>query len=174
VNLQLLPVTLETLPEFSMLLTQAALWLEREGKTLWNPLELTPKALLEHYRMGEMYLATLEGEAVGTAVLMDSDLLIWPDALEGEAMYAHKLCTARARAGQGLGHALLDAARAEARGRGKAFLRLDTSSQHPPLCAFYEGYGFEKVEERQVGPYLLNLYQLELSKRQAVEHRIHR
>ena len=161
-NLQLFPVTLETLPQFSNLLTEAALWLEREGKTLWNPLELTPEALLERYRMGEMFLATLEGKAVGTAVLMESDPLFWPDALEAEALYLHKLCVARAQAGRGLGHTLLDTARAEARGRNKIFLRLDTSSQHPPLCAFYEGYSFEQVGERQVGPYLVNLYQLEV------------
>ena len=161
-NLQLFPVTLKTLPQFSNLLTEAALWLEREGKTLWNPLELTPEALLEHYRISEMFLATLEGEAVGTAVLMDSDPLFWPDSLEGEAMYAHKLCAARAQAGRGLGRALLDAARAEAQARNKTFLRLDTSSKHSPLCAFYEGYGFEQVGERQVGLYLMKLYQLEV------------
>ena len=163
-TLTLHPVSLETLPLFSNLLTEAALWLERQEKPLWNPLELTPRALLERYRPADMFLALLEGEAVGTAVLMESDPPFWPDVLEGEALYTHKLCIARAQAGRGLRRALLDAARAEARGRGRAFLRLDTSSKHPPLCAFYEACGFEKVGERQVGPYLVNLYQLELER----------
>ena len=69
------PVSLETLAQFSSLIIEAAHWLEREGKTLWNPLELTPKALLERYRLDELFLATLEGEAVGTVVLRNTDPL---------------------------------------------------------------------------------------------------
>lgn len=161
-TVQLKPVSSATLSTFSHLLTEAARWLEREGKPLWNPLELNPEALLERYKLDELFLASLEGETVGTAVLMESDPLFWPDALEGDSLYLHKLCTARAQAGRGLGRMLLDAARAEARARNKPFLRLDTSSKHLPLCDLYEGYGFEKVGQRQVGPYLVNLYQLEV------------
>ena len=156
------PVSLETLAQFSSLIIEAAHWLEREGKTLWNPLELTPEAVLERYRLDELFLATLESKSVGTAVLQDTDPLFWPNVLEGEALYAHKLSIARAHAGKGLGRALLDAVRAEAQAWGRQFLRLDTSSKHLPLCAFYENYSFIKVGERQVGPYPVHLYQLEV------------
>ena len=67
-TLDLQPVSLETLAQFSSLIIEAAHWLEREGKTLWNTLELTPEAVLERYRLDELFLTTLEGGAVGTVV----------------------------------------------------------------------------------------------------------
>ena len=61
------------------------------------------------------------------------------------AYYVHKLCTARACAGLGLGRALLDWAGLRTLADGLPWLRLDCAKANPALQDFYRAAGFRHV-----------------------------
>ena len=90
---------------------------------------------------GLVYLARLGGEPAGTFVLRWSDHPVW-GLDDGDAGYLHRLATAPAFAGQGLGARLVAAAEALVRSQGGRWLRLDTDRDNARLRAWYEGLGF--------------------------------
>jgi GNAT superfamily N-acetyltransferase len=93
---------------------------------------------------GLVWLAFLDGHAVGTFVLRFSDERVWgPD--DGRAGYLHRLATRPDRAGQGLGARLLDEAGELISARGRQWLRLDCDRGNHRLRGYYEELGFEHV-----------------------------
>jgi GNAT superfamily N-acetyltransferase len=150
------------LERFSGILTEVARWRIGREEPLWRPDELSPAALLESYRVGEMRLGWLAHEPVATMVLKEEDRLFWPDVPPGESLFVHKLAVVRRYGGQGLSRSMLDAARDRALATGKAYLRLDCTADRPGLRRLYESYGFRCVGEGRVGTFCVALYELDL------------
>jgi ribosomal protein S18 acetylase RimI-like enzyme len=69
--------------------------------------------------------------------------------------YLEELYVARAKRGQGLGRALLDAAMETARERGATRMELGTSEDDVAARALYESAGFSDREGRPDGPVML-------------------
>lgn len=130
---------------------------------MWHPEELSPTALLESYRIGEMHLGWLShDEPVAAMVLQEEDRTFWPDVPPGESLFVHKLAVVRRYGGRGLSRSMLDAARDLALATGKAYLRLDCAAGRPRLRGLYESYGFRCVGEGRVGPFDTAFYELRL------------
>jgi GNAT superfamily N-acetyltransferase len=160
-HLNVLPVRdTQELERFSAILTEVARWLVDKGQPLWHPEGLSPAALLERYRIGEMYLGWLACEPVAAMVLQEEDRTFWPDAPPGESLFVHKLAVARRYGGRGLSRSMLDAARDRALATGKAYLRLDCAAERPKVRGLYESYGFRCVGEGTVGPFDTAFYEL--------------
>jgi ribosomal protein S18 acetylase RimI-like enzyme len=127
------------------ILVEAAHWQTARGLTQWFPELFTIVLRAEIERQigaGEVYLARIDGEAVGTLTLQWADEPVWgpqPD----DAGYVHRLAVRRGQAGRGIGRALLDWAGARCAAEGRAYLRLDTMSSNADLRAHYERLGFE-------------------------------
>jgi ribosomal protein S18 acetylase RimI-like enzyme len=69
---------------------------------------------------------------------------------DGLAGYVHRLA-ARSWASRRIGEALLQWAGARCAEAGKPYLRLDTTSRNPAICAYYKRLGFEQrgiIDER--------------------------
>lgn len=94
----------------------------------------------------EAVIAHADGEAVGVMALQWRDLLFWPDRDDGAAGYLHRLAVRRAWAGGRASMPLIAFAAAEARARGKSFLRLDCAPL-ARLRAVYERADFGFVDE---------------------------
>jgi len=101
---------------------------------------------------GELFVASQACEIVAAMLLWETDSLSWPDRPEGEALFLHKLAVAPGLAGGGLSQAMLDLAQAEARRRGRSWLRLDCVVE-PRLCAVYERAGFTFVDRSEMEGY---------------------
>src|SRR5262245_58569935 len=74
--------------------------------------------------VGEVYLAFLGADMVGSFRLLHEDPIIWPEA-DSDAPYLHSLVVRRSWSGHGLGRQLLGWAEERAASLGKNHLRLD-------------------------------------------------
>jgi GNAT superfamily N-acetyltransferase len=146
----------------SEILCEAAEWLKARGIPLWDPENLTPDRLLPTVEQGELYIACQKRTPIGTMILQEDDTFFWPDVPAGESLFLHKLAVRRSAAGQGLARAMLAWAAAEAKRRDKTYLRLDTDSTRPQLCALYESAGFTLHSTRQIKIFLTARYEMRL------------
>jgi GNAT superfamily N-acetyltransferase len=152
----------DELEVFSGLICGVAQELEDQGQKLWDQEWLQPQALLDTYGLESMHLGWINGEPVATFVLLETDPDFWPDILEGESLFIHKVVVARAWKGQNLSLQILDYACQQVLERGKKFLRLDTDATRPALCNLYENYGFVRVGRRLTNDFDYALYELEV------------
>jgi GNAT superfamily N-acetyltransferase len=152
----------DELETFSSLICGVAQELEDRGEKLWEIEWLQPQALLHTYGLESMHLGWINGEAIAAFVLLETDPEFWPDILEGESLFIHKVVVARAWKGQNLSSQILDYAPRQVIERGKKFLRLDTDATRPALCNLYENYGFVQVGRRLINDFDYALYELEV------------
>lgn len=127
------------------ILEEAASWLASRGIDQWRQGSfLGPRydSIADQVYRGEVYLATLDGEPVGTLTLQWEDKNFWGDVSDA-AIYVHRIAIRRAYAGKGLGLRLLQWAESTAAKAGKSFLRLDCMAENSALCEYYEYAGFE-------------------------------
>jgi GNAT superfamily N-acetyltransferase len=146
----------------SAIVQEAASWLAASGRAMWGPEDCTPEALRPAIEAGELYLARVGGEPVGTMILQWEDPLYWPDVPAGESAFVHRLAVKRSMAGKGIAHALLEWAKRTARQAGRKYLRLDCDPERQRLCAFYESVGFARHSVRPIEGYVVARYQMAL------------
>jgi GNAT superfamily N-acetyltransferase len=145
------------------ILREAAEWLTRRGIPLWLESELLPDDIARHAREGRYFIAEVEGEPAGTMRFEHDDPDFWPDVVQGESAFVHRLAVRRRFAGRGVAAALLAYAAERARASGCRFLRLDCDAARPRLKALYEGFGFRYHSDWQAGPFHVSRYQILLT-----------
>lgn len=142
------------------ILTEAAQWLESRDMGMWRANELTPERIAQDVTDGSFYLAQA-GQPV-TIKFQLSDAEFWPDLPEPDAAFVHRLAVRRTFAGEGVSTALLTWAAKRAAALGRRFLRLDCEASRPRLRAVYERFGFRHHSNRQIGPYFVARYELDI------------
>jgi GNAT superfamily N-acetyltransferase len=148
----------------SDILEEAARWLERAGMAMWRDGELEPARIVTDVRAGLFFLAEYSGEPAGTVKFQLDDAVFWPDALQQDAAYIHRLAVRRRYAGTGLSTALLRWAVERTYALGRRYLRLDCAASRTRLRGIYERFGFRYHSDKQVGPYLVSRYEYEVTK----------
>lgn len=124
---------------------EAGRWLQGRGIDQW-PAEVSDRMrayLAEVIGRGEIYLARLEGQPVGTITLQWSDPRIWGEQ-PSDAGYVHGLAIRPAVAGRGIGRRMLEWAAAQVLAEGRSYLRLDCLATNEKLCRYYEQAGFTR------------------------------
>lgn len=139
----------------SAILTASAEQLRARGQALWPPETLTPERLLKHYPQETWRVAWQDAQPVATYCLLPADPYFWPDDPPGQAFYLHKLGVHPAAQGRGLALELLRHAAGQTREAGMQWLKLDTAADRVKLRALYNEFGFQDVDERQVGAYFV-------------------
>ncbi len=147
----------------SRVLTAAAQWLIERGEPMWKADELNAKRIAGDVSDGLFFVAEIDAVIAGTVKFQLEDPLFWPDQASGEAAYVHRLAIQREFAGRQVSSALLQWAAERARELGRRYLRLDCEATRPRLRSFYERFGFRHHSDRQVGPYFVARYELELT-----------
>ena len=143
-SLEIAPAREADLLVVSEILTEAAHWLIDRGEPLWQPEDLVPARLRSQLQEGSLHVARHAGETVATIAFQWQDRLFWPDVLEGESAFIHRLAVRREVAGTGVAAALIAWAEERAREAGCKWLRLDCSARHEGLGRYYEAAGFER------------------------------
>jgi GNAT superfamily N-acetyltransferase len=129
------------------LLEEAAVWTAAIGQPNW-PTPFPRRRVTANAQAGELYLASLGREVVGTVALLWEDPFFWgDDGTDGHAGYVHRLAVRRANAGSGLGARLLTWAADQVRAAGRSRVRLDIVSHNRPLRRYYESTGFTYVRD---------------------------
>ena len=77
----------------------------------------------------------------------------------------HRLAVRRQFAGKEVSFDLFHWALWKTSELGRPYLRLDCEASRPKLRAIYERFGFKHHSDRQVGPYFVARYELELEGR---------
>ena len=157
---QALPVDTGTV---SAILQEAANWLIARDTPLWKSDELAPSRIYGEVSDGLFWLAEMNGTPAGCVRFQTEDRLFWPNVPSHKSAFIHRLAVRRKFAGGLVSRALLDWAKKEAAQLGKRYLRLDCEAKATKLCRVYEQAGFRKHSERQVGPYWIARYGMDLT-----------
>ena len=155
--------TAEDIDTVSSILVEAAQWLDERGMAMWRANELSPEQIADSVAKGLFFLAERDGEASGTIKFQLSDLQFWPDVPDGDAAYIHRLAVRRRFAGGETSGSLLRWAARRCVRLGRPLLRLDCEASRPRLRVLYERHGFKHHSDRQVGPYFVARYELDVT-----------
>jgi GNAT superfamily N-acetyltransferase len=138
------------------ILQEVSSWLERRGRSLWDPAAFLVADFERAASAEELVLGYEGAKAVACMLLQRSDSLHWPNDRAGEALYVHKLAVRRCAAGRNWSAHLIEWAKVQARSNRASFLRLDTDPR-PELVSLYERHGFTLIDEkpRSVGTFLV-------------------
>jgi GNAT superfamily N-acetyltransferase len=139
------PASAADLPALMDLFCDARAWHAAKGVDVWSSFD--PALIARDVAQRRIHVAHYEGTVCGTVTLLDSDPLVWGGD-DKEALYVHRLATARSLAGKGIGAQILRWAAEFARARGKRFLRLETWDGNRGMRRYYEQQGFRHVEDR--------------------------
>lgn len=116
----------------------------------------------EGIRKGEFYfIKNTDSTTIGMVRILKEDLLYWGKQ-EEKSLYIHSLVVKDKYGGKGIGQAILEQIKKEAKNSGCKYLRLDADSKNPKLCSYYEKQGFDKVGAKELPLSIYNLYQTEL------------
>jgi len=148
--------TLDDVAEVDALIRATAEWLIKRGEPLWGPNETSHDELVRVAHLSELIVGRMAGELACCMYLHHEDRLFWPHVREGEAFYIHRLAVARAFAGRGYAHAMLEWAATEARAKGRPYLRLDCEPR-AKLLALYTSAGYTRIDSApiQVGEHFV-------------------
>jgi len=145
------------------MLREASAWVDALGVVMWEEGELDPARIEREAREGQFFIADADGVAAGAVRFQLADLQFWPDLVQEDSAFVHRLVVRRAFKGRGVSTTLLEWAAGRARQLGERFLRLDCDAERTRLRALYEHFGFRLHSYRQVGAYYVARYELPLT-----------
>lgn len=134
-----------------------------DGMPSWEPGVFTGAESVGMRRLrsdadrGGLYLVWRGDRVVGTFSLLESDALYWPSAGD-DALYLHRFAV-RAEAA-GAGRFAIEWMVAEARRRGRAFIRLDCLAGNLGIRGYYERCGFTQVDAKVIDRVRYSLYEM--------------
>lgn len=142
-------------------------WLQAEGIDQWRPERLTLEEIRTFFDEGaEIYLAEMDGDLVGTYLIVWFDPSIWGEWDHAGAGYIHRLAVDRRYQGLGIGLRLLRDAEDRIRQNGKTTARLDCMADNERLNQYYRDSGYRFVGRKDHGHWSANLYEKELGEEQ--------
>ncbi len=145
------------------MLEEAASWVDAMGVVMWDEGELVPSRVVGEVAAGQFFIADVDANAAGAVKFQLEDQLFWPDLLQDDSAFLHRLVVCRRYRGLGVSAALMRWAVSHARELGKRCLRLDCDASRPKLRALYEGFGFRFHSFRHVGLYYVARYEYRVS-----------
>jgi len=123
------------------ILEEAARWMVSQGIEGWTPGSYSRRRIADLVERGEMYLAHLAGQPVGSFALQWSDEVTW-GTVPDDAGYVHGLAVCRDFAGVGVGRELLRRAEVRVSQSGRKYVRLDCVADNDALNGYYLRAGF--------------------------------
>lgn len=151
----------------SDILAEVSRWLDERGTPMWKANELSEKQVVADVDAGLFFIGEFQGESACVVKFQLEDNLFWPDIPQQDSAFIHRLAIRRRFAGGEVSRALLRWAAHRAHSIGRSFLRLDCEASRPKLRAIYEHFGFVHHSDRQVGPYYVARYELDV---RAIQH----
>lgn len=161
-KLRIVPALDADLSSVLEVLDEAAGWLvTKNAAGPWKPGSFSRRTFRDQIILGEVYIARLGQETVGTVTLQWKDEVFWPGA-PFDAGYVHKLALRPAYFGRGLGLRMLEWAGQAAMAAGKKFLRLDCLADNRRIRDYYERVGFIHKGDVELSGWRASLYEKKL------------
>ncbi|WP_309739360.1 GNAT family N-acetyltransferase [Chamaesiphon sp. OTE_20_metabat_361] len=156
---------LDDLSTVSDILAEAAAWLDRENMTLWQQEHISLSVIQQDIEQGLFYIACCGDIAAGVVIFQTEDLVFWPDIIQTDSTFLHRLAVRRSFAGGSVSTQIFQWAIDRTRELGRHFVRLDCVADRPRLRSVYENFGFKHHSDRQVGAYFVARYEYEICDR---------
>jgi GNAT superfamily N-acetyltransferase len=147
----------------SDILAEVSLWLNERGTPMWKADELSAEQIAADVGAGLFFVGEFQGQPACVVKFQLEDTLFWPDISQEKSAFIHRLAIRRRFSGGEVSSALLCWAAQRANALGRSFLRLDCEASRPRLRAVYERLGFVHHSDRQVGPYFVSRYELDVT-----------
>jgi GNAT superfamily N-acetyltransferase len=154
--------TLDDLSTVSEILSEAAGWLDRQNMSLWQPEHISRSVVRQDIDLGLFYIAFCENIAAGVVKFQTEDLEYWPDIIQADSAFLHRLAVRRSFSGGTVSTQIFQWAIDRTKDLGKHFLRLDCVADRPRLRLVYDNFGFKHHSDRQVGSYFVARYEYEI------------
>ncbi|HEY5038270.1 MAG TPA: GNAT family N-acetyltransferase [bacterium] len=125
-------------------------WLEGKGIPQWTAYlsENGRRFVQKRIKNDVVYLASFQGEIIGTVAILWEDPSIWEvKGSDGLAGYIHSLAILRRFEGKQVGKDILRWAMDTIRTQ-RSFIRLDCMAENVRLCRYYEEMGFAPVGQK--------------------------
>lgn len=147
--LRIISARSEDLERYLDFLEGVADWLAERGIRQWRQgsFRLSADHYADSISRGEVQLAFIGDELVGTFRLLLREPIVWPDIVEDDSVYVFNLAVKRTRADQQLGRRLLAWAADRAARLGRRWVRLDCMADNDFLHGYYTRAGFEERGE---------------------------
>jgi GNAT superfamily N-acetyltransferase len=145
------------------IMREAANWLIKTGKPLWQLEDLIKEKLLKDNKNNEFHVLKIDNVGAAAMILTWEDQLIWPDVKQGESGFIHKLSIRRKYAGTGISRNMIEHAIEECKKRNIVLLRLDCAADREKLCSFYENFGFKQIKRRMMGIFDVAFYEFRIN-----------
>lgn len=139
------------------ILNDAIHWLQSRNLPTWNP-DILPSVMNTLITRGEVYLARMDNQPVGTVTVQWSDPAFWGERPD-DAGYIHKLAIMRTVAGQHIGAQMVNWAESLIVQRGRPYARLDCHAENPTINRFYQSAGYQPRGVIMLQGVPLNLYE---------------
>jgi GNAT superfamily N-acetyltransferase len=145
------------------ILDAAAAWAKSQGRASWPPGWFVEPdgegiARLRHdIESNSLFIVWIGDEPAATFALPTIDTRFWPGAAD-DALYLHRFGVRRH--GADIGRRAVEWMVAEARRRGRPYLRLDCLADNPDIRRYYEACGFLERGETTIDGTRFSLYEL--------------
>lgn len=123
------------------------LWLNNKGLFTWNVDSLTEENLCKQYINPQYFVCYSNAQFVGGFILIEKDVFFWPEKVENDSIYLHKLLVCNNFNGQGYGKSIINWIKEYGIKNGKKYLRLDYFKEKHGLDRFYTENEFYRVDE---------------------------
>lgn len=139
------------IPVVESILLDTINWLQEIGQSLWSAETVTWEALSKKHKIGDFYIAYMDGKPSGCMAIIDYDPFFWPDVKKGESLFVHKVAVTKAARKSGVSDALINNFKEQGALRGVSAVRLDFHAKRSRVRAFYERHGFTLAEIKEFG-----------------------
>lgn len=115
---------------------------DRNQMHQWNGSDITWETLSKLYKIEDFVIGKDQNQIVCACIIVDVDLIYWPNIKRGESLFIHKIAVSSKYRGCGLGKAMLDYFKEQGKIKYLKDVRLDVRSNKEKLRSFYEQNGF--------------------------------
>jgi GNAT superfamily N-acetyltransferase len=157
--------TLDDLSTVSEILAEAAAWLDLQNMSLWQSKHISRSVVRQDIELGLFHIAFSESDAAGVVKFQTEDLEYWPDVIQTDSAFLHRLAVRRSFAGGKVSTQIFQWAIDRTRELDRHFVRLDCVADRPRLRLVYESFGFKHHSDRQVGSRFVARYEYEIGNR---------
>ena len=129
------------------ILKERAIWLNQNGKGMWDLDKLTKDQIIKRYDEPEIYVSYDDKEKIGGFILIHYDKNYWKDRIGEKALYIHKFVVRLGYGKKGYSDKMIEWIKIHAMELKKDYIRLDFMKDREYLKIMYKKNGFEDIEE---------------------------
>ena len=143
-NYQILNTIKSDLPFIYWLFDEAIAFQKRKNVPVWPTYD--KPVLNQDIEQKLQYKIVKEGEIACIFTICYSDKIVWREHDKDDSIFLHRIVTNPKFKGQKLFEKVFEWSKKHAQEKGLKYVRMDTWGDNPNLIAYYQSFGFEKVE----------------------------